>query len=216
MNISSRYQSAIDSIESSTWRMKHADACCARPGTPMLNHTGELKDAFCVTRMCLSSALNVSRSSSVAKRPCSTPHVGDRVDDAVDDLLDRPLTRRRVELPAEVLLGDDVRRVQRPVGRELDVVLLEADLARVGHDLRVAALPLDLVVGVHPGRGEQAGDRETDRVSRRSAVPVPVAIRHAARLGTRRCDLARWPSYSSSPPVGLLTLPLPADTSCLL
>jgi hypothetical protein len=69
MNISSRYQSAIESIRSSTWRMKHADACCARLGTPMLNHTGELNDAFCVTRMCLSSASKLSLSASVAKRP---------------------------------------------------------------------------------------------------------------------------------------------------
>jgi hypothetical protein len=53
--------------------MKHAEACWARPWTPMLNHTGELNEAFCVTRMCLSSAANVSRSSSVAKRPCPSP-----------------------------------------------------------------------------------------------------------------------------------------------
>src|SRR2546423_41547 len=37
--------SRIDSIRSSTELMKHADACCDRPGTPMLNQTGLLKDA---------------------------------------------------------------------------------------------------------------------------------------------------------------------------
>ena len=42
---SSRYQLRIASIVSSTARMKHADACCGTPFTPMLNHTGELNDA---------------------------------------------------------------------------------------------------------------------------------------------------------------------------
>src|SRR5918993_739919 len=51
MTPSSRYQLRIESIESSTERMKHADACCGTPGTPMLNHTGLLKAARCVTRM---------------------------------------------------------------------------------------------------------------------------------------------------------------------
>ena len=51
--------------------------------------------------------------------------VGDRPGHAGDHLLDRALARRRVQLPAEVLLGDDVRRVLRPRRRELDVLLLE-------------------------------------------------------------------------------------------
>src|SRR3954447_12892167 len=38
---SSTYQLRIESIWSSTERMKHALACCGTPGTPMLNHTGE-------------------------------------------------------------------------------------------------------------------------------------------------------------------------------
>src|SRR5690348_6275518 len=38
-------RSRIDSIESWTELMKHADACWERPGTPMLNHTGLLNDA---------------------------------------------------------------------------------------------------------------------------------------------------------------------------
>src|SRR5215203_5264427 len=40
---SSRYQLRIDSILSSTDRMKQAEACCGTPCTPMLNHTGLLK-----------------------------------------------------------------------------------------------------------------------------------------------------------------------------
>src|ERR1700728_3842016 len=43
---SSVYQLRMESIESSTDRMKHAEACCGTPSTPMLNQTGELKAAF--------------------------------------------------------------------------------------------------------------------------------------------------------------------------
>ncbi len=64
---SSLYQLRIESIVSSTDRMKHADACCGTPATPMLNHTGLLKAAFCVTTRCFSSALNVSASPASAK-----------------------------------------------------------------------------------------------------------------------------------------------------
>src|SRR5690606_24233350 len=64
---SSRYQFRIESIESSTERMKHAEACWGTPTTPMLNHTGLLKAARCVTSRYLSSALNVSASASSTK-----------------------------------------------------------------------------------------------------------------------------------------------------
>src|SRR5580658_6092070 len=40
MTPSSRYQLRIESIESSTDRMKHALPCCGTPSTPMLNQTG--------------------------------------------------------------------------------------------------------------------------------------------------------------------------------
>ena len=64
---SSRYQLRIESIESSTARMKHALACCGTPFTPMLNHTGELKAARWFTMMCLSSSRKVSASASSSK-----------------------------------------------------------------------------------------------------------------------------------------------------
>ena len=48
---SSRYQLRIESIVSSTARMKHAEACWGTPWTPMLNHTGLLNAARWVTRM---------------------------------------------------------------------------------------------------------------------------------------------------------------------
>src|SRR6195256_4630443 len=57
----------IDSIESCTELMKHADPCWARPGTPMLNHTGLLKEACCVTRRKRSSSDQFTASSPPAK-----------------------------------------------------------------------------------------------------------------------------------------------------
>src|SRR2546430_13786267 len=59
--------SRIDSMVSSTELMKQADACCARPGTPMLNQTGLLNDACCVTSSQRSSSSQVTASSSLAK-----------------------------------------------------------------------------------------------------------------------------------------------------
>src|SRR5918992_1208196 len=60
------FQSRIDSIESSTERMKHAEHCgCS--SKPTLNHTGELKAASWWSRMNVSSASNASPSSTVAK-----------------------------------------------------------------------------------------------------------------------------------------------------
>src|SRR4030081_425871 len=64
---SSRNQSRIECMSSSTERMKQADACCGTPGTPMLNHTGELKDACWLTMRDLSSSANASRSKALAK-----------------------------------------------------------------------------------------------------------------------------------------------------
>src|SRR3954452_12540768 len=52
---SSTYQLRMDCIVSSTARMKHADACCGSPLTPMLNHTGELNAAFWEMTRCFNS-----------------------------------------------------------------------------------------------------------------------------------------------------------------
>ena len=64
---SSVYQLRIESIESSTARMKQADPCWGTPWTPMLNHTGELKAALWWMIRYLSSALKTSASSSSTK-----------------------------------------------------------------------------------------------------------------------------------------------------
>ena len=67
MTPSSRYQLRMESIVSPTDRMKQALACWGTPATPMLNHTGELKAAFWVTRRCLSSSRKASASASSTK-----------------------------------------------------------------------------------------------------------------------------------------------------
>src|SRR6516165_10337526 len=64
---SSTYQLRMESIVSSTDRMKQALACWGTPGTPMLNHTGELKAARWVMIRYLSSSPNASASSSSTK-----------------------------------------------------------------------------------------------------------------------------------------------------
>src|SRR5438874_6254798 len=72
MTPSRRIQSRIDSIESSIERMKQAEHCGAS-SKPTLNQTGELKEAYWLTRIVFSSASNVSASSSVAKYPPVRP-----------------------------------------------------------------------------------------------------------------------------------------------
>src|SRR5689334_16567935 len=61
-----RYQSRIESMVSSTERMKHAEHC-GFGSTPMLNHTGLLNDAFWWRRRWVSSSLNARRSAGDAK-----------------------------------------------------------------------------------------------------------------------------------------------------
>ena len=55
----------IESMVSFTELMKHAEHCGA-VSNPQLNQTGLLNAAFWLTRMCLRSSLNASRSSSPA------------------------------------------------------------------------------------------------------------------------------------------------------
>src|ERR1700716_3061646 len=60
------FHSRIDSMLSSTLRMKHAEHC-GLSSKPTLNQTGELKAAIWCNRMWVSSASKVAASSSVAK-----------------------------------------------------------------------------------------------------------------------------------------------------
>jgi hypothetical protein len=66
MNPSSLYQFRIESIESSTDRMKHALTCCGAD-VPTLNQTGELKLNTWCRSMCVSSCSKISASAGVAK-----------------------------------------------------------------------------------------------------------------------------------------------------
>ena len=66
MNPSSLYQLRIESIESSTARMKQAETCCGA-GVPTLNQTGELKLKTWCSSIQVSSCSNSSASASVAK-----------------------------------------------------------------------------------------------------------------------------------------------------
>ena len=60
------FQSRIDSIVSSTLRMKQAEHCGVS-SKPTLNQTGELKAAFWLSRIEVSSISKASASSSEAK-----------------------------------------------------------------------------------------------------------------------------------------------------
>src|ERR687886_1463974 len=66
MNPSSLYQLRIESIESSTARMKHAETCCGA-AVPTLNQTGELKLNTWCSSIQVSSCSNTSASASLAK-----------------------------------------------------------------------------------------------------------------------------------------------------
>src|SRR6187397_2525635 len=62
------FQERMESMSSSTLRMKQADACSC-PGffQPTLNQTGLLKAAFWLTRIEVSSPSKASASAAVAK-----------------------------------------------------------------------------------------------------------------------------------------------------
>ena len=128
---SSRYQLRIESIVSSTDRMKQALACCGTPLTPMLNHTGLLNAARWVTRMYFSSALERLGLVVVGEVAALAAPGGDRVDDPVDHLAQRVLALGRPERAPEVLLGDDVGGVQRPADGNSTPSLLEGDRSRL-------------------------------------------------------------------------------------
>src|SRR3954462_8636711 len=66
MKPSSLYQLRIESIESSTERMKQAETCCG-DSVPTLNQTGLLNEKYWWTRSQVSSSSNSSASAGVAK-----------------------------------------------------------------------------------------------------------------------------------------------------
>src|SRR6187397_3642387 len=66
INPSSLYQLRIESMESSTERMKQAETCCG-DWVPTLNQTGLLNEKYWCTRSQVSSCSNTSASASVEK-----------------------------------------------------------------------------------------------------------------------------------------------------
>src|SRR6478735_8301885 len=66
MKPSSLYQLRIESIVSSTERMKQAETCCGA-SVPTLNQTGLLNEKYWWTSSHVSSCSNVSASAAVAK-----------------------------------------------------------------------------------------------------------------------------------------------------
>src|SRR3954469_15277255 len=66
MKPSSLYQFRMESIESSTARMKHADTCWGE-AVPTLNQTGELNEKYWCTSSQVSSCSKTSASAAVAK-----------------------------------------------------------------------------------------------------------------------------------------------------
>ena len=77
--------------------MKHAEHCGVS-SKPTLNHTGELNDAYWLTRIAFSSAWNVSR---LVGREVAAPLAPrrDRVGHPADHLLDAPLALREAMRP---------------------------------------------------------------------------------------------------------------------
>src|SRR6478752_5291498 len=72
MKPSSRYQFRIESIESSTERMKQALTCCGE-AVPTLNQTGELNEKYWCSNIQVSSCSKISADSVSAKYPKSSP-----------------------------------------------------------------------------------------------------------------------------------------------
>ena len=153
------FQSRIDSIVSSTERMKQAEhcGCLLEPHVePHRAVEGRLLVEQDVGQLGL-EGVGVLVGGEVAALAAPA---GDRPGDPGDHLLHRALALRRAELAAEVLLGDDVGRVLGPALRELDLALLERGAFGIADD-GVAELPLDLVEGVDAGGREAALDRQS-------------------------------------------------------
>ena len=112
---------------------------------------------------------------------------GDREDDPVDQLADARLALLGAEVAAEVLADDDVRRELRPEVRDLDVLLLEDELAGLVADRGGPGLPGDLVVGVDARGGPAALEGEA-----LGRVAVAVGAVEAGLVRAARAGGGRW------------------------
>jgi hypothetical protein len=154
--------------ENSTWPVAgfQCQFCASELGSrrsqPTLNQTGELKATFWLSSRWESSAKKVSASAGWRSSRRDAP-VADGLGDAGDEGADAGLALGRADLAVEVLRGDDVGGGHRPVGGDLDVLLLEDGAALVVLDDGVAQLPGDLVEGRDAGAGEVAREGEAGR-----------------------------------------------------
>ncbi len=181
MKPSSLYQFRIESIESSTDRMKHAETCCGLGGADVEPDRGVEGEVLVHEQpgQLVLEELGVGRRGEVAVVLAALA-VG--LHDAVDELLEAPLAGVGADGAAEVLGGDDRGGVDAPEVGELDAALLEDDGAGLPVLLDdVAALPGELVVGVHALGREDPLDLQA-LLARPCAGP-------AHRFGHLRCSL---------------------------
>jgi hypothetical protein len=169
--------------------MKQAEHCgCG--SMPTLNQTGELKDIFCMTSRCLSSAskrLRVGFAVEVALRP-SPP--ADRAHDAAMSCFTLR-SARSCRACAEVFRHDDVGAVCDQDFGTSTSFCSEDHLAALVADDRAADLPLDLVEGIDPDAGEVALQGEAvGGLSQRQGRREPGLRRRAFLRLRRRSGLA--------------------------
>ena len=117
-----RVRPMIDSMESCTELMKHAEHC-GLDCTPTLNQTGELKLIFCSTSKWVSSSRKASRDCVVGEIAAVLAPADDRIDDAADELAHRCFALVGVGLAVEIFADDDVGGRLRPILWDFDVFL---------------------------------------------------------------------------------------------
>ncbi len=159
---SSTYQLRIESIVSSTERMKQADACWGTPSTPMLNHTGELNAACWVTSRYLqlvAEGLGLVVVDEVAVAACPTSVM---VSTTRSMTCFSERSRSAVpRVPRKYFWATMLVALTDHVDGELDAELLEGDRPVVQLVMRASRRShVDLVVGVDPLGGEVAADAD--------------------------------------------------------
>ena len=146
---SSRYQFRIESIVSSTARMKHALTCCGEV-VPTLNQTGELNENTWCSSIQVSSCSKISASAVGGEVAVLAAGRGVGEDDAVDEL---PQARSRASVPTAprkylVVTMVEALTDQKSGNSTPRCSKTVSPVFQFGLD-DVAALPGDLVVGVH-------------------------------------------------------------------
>src|SRR5437016_4403562 len=100
----------------------------------------------------------------------------DGAHDPSDQLLDATLALGRPEHPTEILRNHHIRGDLRPGGRNLDLVLLEDDVALLVGDAGLACLPLDFVEWRHGPPGRPVLQRVLGDLSRVRPLPAEAAL----------------------------------------